>query len=235
MRKVDLLHQLQDVDSRLDSARALITRLSAEIGNRVALTAREAELAAAQKELRELEARQRDLELQAEDRRAKIAADEGKLYSGRVTNPKELGSLSDEVAQDKRQLNAVEDKLLDVIERVEETTARARSLEASLAAETREWTAAQDLARSRIAEAERTIDTLNAQKASAASKLSPSDISTYETLRRQKNGLAVAQVQQRTCQACRVSLTPVLEQRARIGTDLIPCHSCGRILFVALG
>lgn len=234
MRKVDLLHQLQDADRRLDSARTLIVRLTAELGERGVLTSRETELAGTREELRGLDALQRDLELQAEDRRAKIATDEGKLYSGRVTNPKELGSLSDEVAQDKRQLNAVEDKLLDIIERVEETTKRARTLEVTLATETRQWTEAQEAARSKIAETERTVATLDAQRASATSKLDPSDISTYETLRRQKGGLAVAQVQQRTCQACRVGLTPVLEQRARIGADLIPCHSCGRILFVAL-
>jgi predicted nucleic acid-binding Zn-ribbon protein len=234
VRKVDLLRQLQDADSRLDSARTLIARLTADLGDRGGLPRREAELASAREELRGLEALQRDLELQAEDRRAKIASDEGKLYSGRVTNPKELGNLSDEVAQDKRQLNAVEDKLLDIIERVEETTKRARALEATLAGETRGWTEAQEAARSKIAETERTVATLDAQRSSATSKLVPSDISTYETLRRQKNGLAVAQVQQRTCQACRVGLTPALEQRARIGADLIPCHSCGRILFVAL-
>ena len=234
MRKIDLLRQLQDADSRIDSARTLIARLSSNLGNRQILDEKQAEAASAHQELRGLEAQQRDLELQADDRRAKISADEGKLYSGRVTNPKELASLADEVTQDKRQLSSVEDKLIDIMDRLEETSRRSSGLDGALAAATQAWSQEQDAARAKINESERAIATLEALRISTTSKLIASDVSAYETLRRQKNGLAVAQVHQRTCQACRVTLTPVLEQRARIGAELVLCHSCGRLLFVAL-
>ena len=75
---------------------------------------------------------------------------------------------------------------------------------------------------------------LETKRVKAAAQVPPADLVTYETIRRQKGGTAVAIVQQRTCQSCRVGLTPSQEQRARIGNDPVLCHSCGRILYVPL-
>jgi predicted nucleic acid-binding Zn-ribbon protein len=218
----------------LDTARTTQARLTAEVGERSALAKREAELKAAQERRRALETQQRDLELLAEERRSKIDSDETKLYGGRITNPKELSSLQDEVAQDKRQLATVEDKLLEIMEQLEASTAQAAELESSLRQETTAWEALQGRTKSQLAEAEAALARLTAERASVTGQLAPAEQSTYETLRRQKGGMAVAQVHQRTCQACRVGLTPSQEQRARQGHEIVTCHSCGRILFVPL-
>lgn len=234
MRKVDLLRQLQETDTRIESTRTTIARLKSEIGDRHTLDLRETEFKRAQEEVRTLDAQQRDLELQAESRRAKILSDERKLYSGRVTNPKELASLSDEVAQERRQLSALEDRLLDILVRADEMGRQLAAIEATLAQETSAWNMAQQAARARLDEAQSALVSFESRRVEALAQLTPVDGSAYESLRRQKGGIAVAPVQQRTCQVCRVSLTPAQEQRARIGTDLVPCHSCGRILYVPL-
>ncbi len=78
------------------------------------------------------------------------------------------------------------------------------------------------------------LQKLTGDRSRAATLVAPQDQTTYETLRRQKGGTAVALVSQRTCQACRVGLTPSQEQRARQGADIITCNSCGRILYVPL-
>ncbi|HEV8613282.1 MAG TPA: hypothetical protein VGQ73_07215 [Gemmatimonadales bacterium] len=234
MRKIDALRQLQDMDTGIDAARTVLVQLEGEIGDRRALDQREAEVAAARADLHALQAQQRDLELQAEDRRTKIQADEGKLYGGRVTNPKELQSLSEEVAQDRRQLDDVEYRLLELLERSDEISRRLAGLETSLAQATQEWNAKQQTARSRVSETQGQLQTLEQRRSSAWDELDAESRSTYTALRRQK-GTAVATVHQRTCQACRVSLTASQEQRARIGTELVTCHSCGRVLYVSLG
>ncbi|HZT08982.1 MAG TPA: C4-type zinc ribbon domain-containing protein [Chloroflexota bacterium] len=234
MRKIDLLRQLQDLDSRLEATRTAIAQLGHQIGDRSALAGREAERARLRDAVRDAEAQQRDLELQAEDRRVKIASDEAKLYGGRVTNPKELQSLSDEVAQDRRQLSAVEDQLLLLLERIDELTTKLAEEDSAYERELAAWNASQQSARDALDTAQSNLGALEQQRTSAASQVAPADLTTYETIRRQKGGTAVAQVQQRTCQACRVALTPSQEQRARIGNDLVLCNSCGRILFVPL-
>jgi predicted nucleic acid-binding Zn-ribbon protein len=234
MRKTDILRQLQDADTRIDSARTAISILESQLGIRDALAAREAEIEQARGELRVLEGQQRDLELQAEDRRAKIATDEGKLYGGKVTSPKELTSLTEEVAQDRRQLSGIEDRLLVILEQVEEITGRITQLEAVHQRELATWRTEQGSATEKLQVAQATLEATEGQRARIASQVPPADLVQYETIRRQKNGTAVAIVQQRTCQSCRVGLTPNQEQRARIGAEIVTCNSCGRILFVAL-
>ena len=233
MRKIDLLLKLQETDTEADAARTIMERLTTELGDRSALITRETELSAARDELHHQEAEQRDLELQADERRNKIATDEGKLYGGRVTNPKELTSLQEEVQQDKRQLSSVEDRLLEVLDQVESTTARVADLERTLAQETQAWEVAQKAGASQLEESQGKISRLDAERQTMLAQLTPPEQASYTSLRRSK-GTAVARVHQRTCQACRVSLTPNLEQRARIGNELVGCHSCGRLLYVPL-
>lgn len=234
MRTVDLLKQLQDIDTQTEAAEGMLPRLQREIGDRGPLADREAELGRAQRELRALETQQRDLELDADRLRAKIAADEAKLYGGRVTNPRELTSLSDEVAQDRRQLSPVEDRLLDVFDRTDRVSARITELKTALVRETEVWSARQEVARAQQRESEAAVASLQDQRTALLEQVDPRARATYESLRHHKGGLAVAQVNQRTCQACRVALTPAQEQRARMGADLVTCHSCGRILYVRL-
>jgi len=68
-------------------------------------------------------------------------------------------------------------------------------------------------------------------QASVRPQVAPATLRTYDHLRRTRGGLAVAEVRQRTCQGCRISLTISEEQRARHGDTLVICQSCGRILY----
>src|SRR4030095_231563 len=132
VRKIDLLHQLQDIDSRADAGRTAVTRLQTELADAGLLAQRAAELQAARDELHQMEAQQRDLELQAETHRSKIATDEGKLYGGRVSNPQELPSLQEEVGQDRRQLSSIEDRILELFDHIDERTKEIQGLESRL-------------------------------------------------------------------------------------------------------
>ena len=105
-------------------------------------------------------------------------------------------------------------------------------LAARLARESQEWSELQTRITGQARDIEATIASAEAQRTQKASEIDAPTRATYDTLRRQKGGVAVASVLQRTCQACRVGLTPAIEQRARAGQDLITCQSCGRILYV---
>lgn len=235
MRTVDLLHELQGIDTQLDGTRATLAQLQKQIGDRSALEPLSQELTAIRGALHKIEAEQRDLELNAESKRTKIAADEGKLYSGRVTNPKELESLALEVQQEKHQLSIVDDHLLELMDAGETTSKRVGELQAQLERDTADWNARQTQARSRAEELDTLISALEDNRPGLVGQVEPPTLATYDNLRRQKGGLAIGTVVQRTCQACRVALTPAIEQRARIGADLVSCPSCGRLLFVPLG
>lgn len=234
MRTVDLLRELQDLDSHLEGARASLVQLRLEIGERSALDRTEHELGAAREELHRIEVAQRDLELQAESLRARIAGEEKRLYGGTITNPKELSALAQEIGQEKRRLDGIEDRLLALLEEGESRSERVAQLEAALARQTEAWKTSQTQARRRSQDLEGTLHEYSTRREALATQVEGPARALYDNLRRQKGGIAVAHVLQRTCQSCRVALTPALEQRARIGAELVPCHSCGRILFISI-
>ena len=94
MRKVDVLRDLQGVDTALDQARPRLTRIAERWRRRDALEAAARARDAAQAALRQSQAQQRDVEVELEKLRGKPKSDSDKLYSGRVGNPRELSDLS---------------------------------------------------------------------------------------------------------------------------------------------
>jgi len=70
------------------------------------------------------------------------------------------------------------------------------------------------------------------EREAAASNIDDYDLRQYEKLRKQKNGIAVARVVDKTCAACGSTLTAATFSSAKVPTKITRCNSCGRILYV---
>lgn len=232
MRAVDLLAQLQEVDTTLDQQRLRLAQLQAQLEDRSELEAVVAEHRAAESLAHRLDGEQQDLELEVQDLRGKLAALEKKLYSGTVGNPKELDAMLRDAQQFRALISAREDRLLALYDEVEaaasaleRTTARLRATEAAFAERQRALADERDAVAERVRQAEQRRQDLRAAAP-------PDALRIYDNLRRTRGGLAVAEVVQRICQGCRVSLPGHEVSRARASDDLVFCQSCGRILHV---
>jgi predicted nucleic acid-binding Zn-ribbon protein len=230
MRKVEVLRELQTVDTARDQAQTRLAQIRHQWGRREPLDAAIAVEQEATSTLRHWETEQQDLELEVGKMRAKLKADTDKLYSGRGS-PRELQDLSHEVDQDARQVSDREDRLLAVFDEVDaaqktaqQATARREEIETA-------WKREQERLAQGRRELEAEIARLTAQRDQIAAQSDPVGLRQYESLRRSKGGLAVVAVQQRTCQACRITLPSSEEQKARTSNDLVTCNSCGRILY----
>jgi predicted nucleic acid-binding Zn-ribbon protein len=234
VKKVEIAHELQQVDSALDRARQRLLENKTAIGDRAELDERLQTLRATEKTLRAGETAQRDLELEIADLRSKLAEVEKKLYGGTVKSPKELESLNQDAAQIRRQIGDREDRELAVMDQVESGAAAHR--EASEAAHLAEEQRKSRNARLREDGAGliKDVERLQVERESWREKLDAAALRTYDSLRRTRGGTAVSVVKQRTCQACRVSLPQNELQRARNSAEFVMCQSCGRILFVDL-
>ena len=233
MRKVEVLRDLQEVDGALDQARDRLRQIAERYGRREELDALAAARDEARAALRRRHAEQQDLELEIEKLRSKLKADSDKLYSGRIHSPRELGDLSKEVQQDTRQVSAGEDRLLALFDEVEAAEVAARQAEEAYAQAEASWKRQQ----AEMAAAKRELDAqvaqLSARRGELVPQADPASVRLYEGLRRSRGGLAVARIQQRTCQGCRIALPSSEEQKARTSNDLVTCGSCGRILYAA--
>lgn len=159
-------------------------------------------------------------------------AEEARMYSGVISSEREAEALRTELSSLKTRKRDLEDDLLEAMERHEELTATARTLE-DRGKELRAQVAPLEQARDTAATG---IDTELTQQQAARDEVAaslPADaVSRYDRLRERKDGLAIVELRDGTCQGCYLELTPgELAEGREIGElGLARCVQCGRLL-----
>ena len=229
---LDQLRRLQVLDSQIDAERERIATIEATVRDRSEYEAAQRRHQEAAVPVRKLEADQKDLDLRVGTARGQLSEVEGKLYGGRVASPRELEDLQKRDADLRRQIGTAEERLMAVMEELEQATSASAEAEATLkriVAERRVLEADLIAERKALAASARTSI---AERDQLRSVIDAANLRLYDRLRTTRGGQAVAEVRQRTCQGCRVTLTAALEQRLRHGEQLVICQSCGRILYL---
>jgi uncharacterized protein len=231
MSHITLLWHLQTLDHDLDTKTARHREVLAVLASDPTASARAAH-DAEQKHLNELRTSLRDRDLEAKTLDAKIKQVEERLYSGRVTNPKELEGIQQDAQMHKRQRSKLDDAMLGLMDEVE--AAQKRVAETSHALEQAEATrahAVEKLTRERD-ELVTQIAALTRSREQTRASLDANSLGLYERLRAIKAGRAVAQIKHDACGVCGVSIPTGIQARARNGDELVFCPSCGRILTI---
>jgi predicted nucleic acid-binding Zn-ribbon protein len=233
MSRTQHLYELQQVDLEIESASRRLKEIAASLVESNELKQARKMVVEAKARLAKRRARMKDLDLEVSSLSHKIETDEQRLYSGRVTNPKELASLQDEVASLQRWRDKKEDDLLEVMVAAEEGEAALADAQAILTQVSDAWRAEQGDLANEQAQLQARLGELDEQRESLVTAIGPEDMAIYERLRQRKAGRAVALVKDGICQGCRMNPPTSQVQHARSGTELVFCNNCGRILHVA--
>lgn len=221
---------LQEIDLNRDSRRAVIADAEARMGETDELrNAREA-LREAEEELAGLQRAQRALDSELEDLDARIKAEEEKLYSGAIKNPKELTDLQKEVESLKQRRGSLDERSLASMEQIEQATRAVKEARDTAAASEAEWQAVQGDLLATKTRAESEMAVLDEERARRVEGMDRPALVLYDTLRPKKQGRPVARVERGTCFGCRVMLPTHVVQKIRAGTSLVQCPGCERIL-----
>jgi predicted nucleic acid-binding Zn-ribbon protein len=225
------LLRLQQVDSH-------ISQIEARLGKIQEILENDSEIQEVLGKIRTAETKQRDFEHarhtaeeQAHDQQIKINQAEANLYGGSVHNPKELLDLQADILYLKKHLAATEDQELDAMLQVEATQKELMDLREDLK---RVQSRLSDEHKTLILEQEtlsRDLANLQTERQAAIDPVEADFLKTYETIRQQRRGMAVAEVSENACRACGTTLTAALQQSARHAVNLVFCPSCGRILY----
>jgi predicted nucleic acid-binding Zn-ribbon protein len=229
MSRGEALYRLQQLDSERDTKKDRLTEIESALKDDSAL--REARQAAEKAGKRALkwQTKQRDLELEIESLAEKTSRSEKRLYSGKVTNPKELSDLQAEVASLKGRRQRLEDTLLEAMLEREDAEKTQDKAQAHLEEVEGIWSARQaDLKAERKALHQR-IKEIEEKRRAILPRVDADVLATYERLRQTKGGLAVARIEQDVCTGCRVTISPSAEWKLRQG-ELVYCDTCGRIV-----
>lgn len=228
--QIELLAKLQIVDRSLRDKTRVVQASETRVAEiEEALRTRSAEAAVATQELQALATRQRDLE-------TRLAANETKLKDRRmritrIRNEKELGLAKREVDILKDETSTLETQLVEALEQVEASTAKVKSIEDEIAAlEAAMATEAAEL-RGRI---DQYANEMERERESRTELLAtiPEDLRRrYEMIFSRRDGLAVAEIRDGTCQGCHMNVPPQLFNQIQRREQVILCPSCQRILY----
>lgn len=225
------LFQLQELDTEIEQKDLALSQKQSQLGDRQVLDKAQKRLAEEQKRLDELRRQHRDAEAKVTDLLDKIAEIEGKLYGGKITNPKELSGLHHEVSTMKARSDDLENATLEIIDRVEEVESIVATTINDLKKLEEDWQQQQQQLVDDIEKLQGSLDDLQKKRQELIGQIDVAIVNLYEKIRKQKKQ-AVAKVEQGICRACRISLSASTLQRARSGQP-IQCGTCGRILYIS--
>ena len=190
------------------------------------------QLADAQRRRDELGRSQQRLEDEIASLTERANQAEKQLYSGAVTNPRELQALQDDVASIRRRIGQLEDDELEIMELVEPVDAERTQLTGErerLDAEGARLRAALDEAESELAAQ---LAAVQAEREAAAAEVPDELWPEYDKLRARFGGVGIARLVGSTCQGCHLALPAVEVDRIRkLPLDeAVHCEECGRLL-----
>ncbi len=225
-----VLYRLQLLDGDLSERLSKLREAEGLIGeSRELLAARRARDKAAT-ELATWGTRLRELEMDLEALNSRISSTEERLYSGQVSNPKELSGLQQDLQHSKRSRDKAEDQALIAMERVDRCEKAVEDAAARLDVVEARWLAQQSQLATEIEQLQAQVAALNQERAAVAAQLGASDLALYEELLRRKGGRAVVLLVGQMCQGCRVTVPSSKGQQVRRGQEVVTCTNCGRIL-----
>lgn len=225
------LFNLQKIDTKLDTARKRLKEIETTLNDDATVVKAQKETDAAEEVYKIANKELKRAEEEVQSQQEKIEKNQKIMYSGSVTNPKELEDLQNEAEALNRFLAVLEDRQLEKMIINEETEATLQHKQANL--ETVIAQAAQDnvaLAKDQKGILEK-VDGFENDRELAVSSIDPEDLNTYSKLREKHRGIAVAEVKDKSCSACGGTLSASQAQIARSPNKITHCENCRRILY----
>ena len=223
--------ELQQVEQLIQAGRKQLGEVEGRINRNEALEQAGINLAAAEKELAGLEKQYKELDAEAETLRAQIKQVNDRLYGGKITNPKELQGYEQEGNMLKANLSKKDDKLLELMEKIEARKVTGRKLKEIHKNAGTAWQAEKVGLQAQADKLQVELAALETKRKEILNSVDRETLSIYEGIRARK-AQAVVKVEQGRCLGCRVSLS--LSEMSHVrGNAIVLCDNCGRILYLS--
>ena len=236
MRGLDRLLELQGLDTAIDRLEHRREQLDA--GEELSVVRKgmedaEARLGELRLALDSVGRESARLEHEIESMGGKLAAEEKRMYDGSIVNAKELEALQHEISSLKERRARAEDELLEQMVRREDLEARASESDIEVASARARAEEVGGAAATELDQLARTLVERRASRDALAGEIDEELLELYEDLRRQKKGIAAAEIVDGVCQACHEKLSAVELDRLKHTEGVKRCEYCRRIVFFA--
>ena len=189
------------------------------------------ELEAAEAFLGEENSRRRGLELEVEALRETLSKYRSQLME--VKTNKEYEAMLQEIATAEGKIAKKEDRILEgmmVIEEKEQLTEKGRR---EFQQKEKKVLQKRSELEKFASEAQAQIDDLQQEKGQLRAQIPEELIQQYERIAIVRNGVALAEVKDQSCQGCHVRLRPQFFAEVKTNQEMMTCENCNRFLYWA--
>jgi predicted nucleic acid-binding Zn-ribbon protein len=225
------LYQLQKIDSQIVECNQRLIAIEKEMEGSPELIQSRKE---SEESLIELNESKRELEKinnQVEIKKNKIEQSEASLYSGTEKNPKILQDLQTEIAMLKKQMLELNDALLEKMIICENLENQNNITNDRLHSEETKFNTSKALLTSERNSLEILKNRLGVERKANFEQIPKAYIMEYELLCKNKQGIAVATLQDNSCSVCGTTFTPSQCQESHSQAEIFHCPTCHRIVY----
>jgi hypothetical protein len=226
---IALLHKISTVDRRLSELSEQEEKVPKEL--QALEEGLKSEERAADEERLALEKAQgsrKTLEVELESTNEHINKYQAQLFQ--VKTNKEYSALLAEIGAHKAKNAQTEDRILALMEEVEDRAKRLQTEKDKLAKVRAEYARRTAELESQLAAVQAEHTQRDQERAGILPDLPKDLLPAYERVHRSRKGLAVVPVRDGTCGGCHVTLPPQRFAEVRQGEEVVSCEHCGRIL-----
>jgi uncharacterized protein len=231
MSRMSVLFRLQEIDLELDIHRARLQAIEQALSGNPAVNAAQQLAAMAREQFNAARVQARSLELDVQALNEKIAEIEKRLYSGTITNPKELRDLEQDLASLRRRGEGIEEQELEAMIAAESAEGQMVAAETQLQQAEAAALQTQGTLLDERQHLQARAAQLGGEREAMSSAIVPEDHHLYMRLRQTKHGRPLAKVAEGSCSACGEEVSSSQAQEARRGSTLVRCGCCERILY----
>jgi len=228
--EIDLLVQLQNIDSQLDENNKKEEQFLSEIKNIDSeIKSIEQNLLSKKEELKNTKKERMEKELRIKELEDLLQKHEEEKY--KVKSQQEFDTIYQKVASLEKEKDKEEDDFLELMEKEEQLSDLLPFLEKKSEQEKERLSKEKDKLNSELINLKKTRGDLVKKREQVARKISKVYYNQYEQLRKTKNGLAVVMVENGVCGGCQVKISPSLIGQVK-RHQIVYCENCNRILYL---
>jgi predicted nucleic acid-binding Zn-ribbon protein len=230
LQEIEQLLVLQDRDTKIRTAKTELKASPAERKDvEEKLAANAAQLEALKLQAKNLEVEKKNLDIEAQAKRDSIGKFKGQQFQTRKNE--EFQALANEIKRYEADVQAIEDRELDVMEQIEKMRVTVIAAEQD-AAKTQARLEQQltDIDAKLKVLAERVTE-LEGGRVKLIEGIDEDLLSRYERLFASKGDAAVVPVEHEVCMGCHMKITTQTAVRVKGEREIVGCEQCGRILY----
>ena len=230
--KLKALYDLQQLDLELARIEKAKSNLDDGSAKRHQVNAVRQKLQNAEKSYHDATAEMQDCELNLKSVESKQKTYKEKLYSGKVSNPKELESMEKEIEMLGRQKDKLEERILELMDIIEKRRTVVETVRQNLGVHEADLAAVTEKTAQEAGILSAKIQELTAERERLLPTVDPMLVKRYDAMRVRLGGVAVSRVEGGNCTGCHTQITSGMMNALKAAQDMQTCENCSRILYL---